>query len=213
MKFKKTSKVVKSEVKSVNFILDETGSMMTCKTATISGFNEYVKTLAADKKNKYIMTLTRFNSEKISMDYVNKPINEVEELTDKTYKPNNLTPLYDAIGQTIARVETNSNLESKNVLFVIMTDGQENASKEYKRETVFDVIKKKTSDGWTFAFLGANQDAYSEAGRIGVLQCNSMQYKSTDTRNTFARAASATAMWASKPVSSSTNFWNKKQGE
>ena len=124
---KKTSKP-KPSTKSVSYILDETGSMMGFKTQTISGFNEYIKTLKADKLVKYKMTLTRFNSNSISIDYLDKPIADVPELTSDTYRPRDLTPLYDAIGKTITDIESKKAV-GKDILFVIMTDGQENASK------------------------------------------------------------------------------------
>jgi hypothetical protein len=197
----------KQTIKSINFVLDETGSMLICKEATISGFNEYIDTLKNDKKVKYTMTLTRFNSAKIHIDYVNKRLEDVPQLTEDTYKPDNLTPLYDAIGQTISKVEKEK-VSPKDVLFVIMTDGQENASKEYEQKTIFSLIKEKTSKGWTFAFLGANQDAYVEAGRIGVLAGNAVLYSKKDTRQTFARAANATSSWASNS-GRRTNFWSK----
>ena len=205
MKDKVNKKTTKPSAKSVSYILDETGSMMGFKTQTISGFNEYIKTLKADKLVKYKMTLTRFNSNSISIDYLDKPIADVPELTSDTYRPRDLTPLYDAIGKTITDIESKKAV-GKDILFVIMTDGQENASKEYTRTTIFDLIKKKTADGWTFVFLGATQDAYAEAGKMGV--SNAVLYSLGATRQTFAQGASATMHWAR---TSDTSGFSKKK--
>src|SRR3970282_3051826 len=88
----------------VIFLLDETGSMESYKEATINGFNEYLQSLKKDGKDT-LFTLTRFNSDKIETPYSAVPISEVEELTDETYRPDAMTPLYDAIAKTVRRTE------------------------------------------------------------------------------------------------------------
>ena len=109
----------------VCFLLDETGSMMPYKHETIEGFNTYVDELRSEKKTK--MMLTKFNTQ--SMDVGEAvSIGEVERLDSSSYNPNHWTPLYDAIGKTIAKVD--EQIDPKNVLFVIMSDGEENSSKE-----------------------------------------------------------------------------------
>jgi hypothetical protein len=154
----------------VSFILDETGSMLSCKEATISGFNEYIETLK-QRRGTLRMTLTKFNSSRIEKTYEDKPIGEVEPLNADTYQPDDTTPLYDAIGQTIRGINNRSN-----VLCIIMTDGLENASREYKREDIFKMIKEKEDEGWSFVFLGANQDSWATGQALGFAAGNVADY-------------------------------------
>lgn len=205
MRMKKMpKKQIKSKTKNVHIILDETGSMSVCKTATINGFNEYITNL---KKEKDInVTLTTFNSNKINIVYKNKNIGGVPILTDKTYNPDFNTPLYDAVGKTIREIEDAKNKEN---LIVVITDGEENASKEYTRQMIFDKIKEKEKLGWTFVFMGANQDAWAEGYKIGALQGNTMNFNTNNMRATFATLSAGTRTWAKAGGASSKNFFNK----
>ena len=187
----------------VAFLLDETGSMMSCKQATISGFNEYIQTLKNTKQD-ISFTLTKFNSMKSELVHDCAPLNDVKELNDATYIPDNGTPLYDAIGSTVRSTEKNKNVKGKKVLVVIQTDGEENASKEYSRQMICDLIKEKEKSGWTFVFLGANIDAYQVANSIGVKASNTANYAVGKTGSAFAGVAMATANYAcSAPIGKS----------
>ncbi len=155
----------------VSFILDESGSMSSCEEATISGFNEYIETLK-QRRGTLRMTLTKFNSDGINVVYDDKAIGEVVSLNNDTYKPDAVTPLYDAIAKTIQDISEDRN----NVLCIIMTDGLENASTEYKREDVFKMIKEKQDLGWSFVFLGANQDSWQTGRALGLSSGNVANY-------------------------------------
>lgn len=147
---------------NIVFLLDETGSMESCKSDTIGGFNQFLKDQQKGKNNiKFSLTL--FNSSKIEKKYTNENIKNVEPLSENNYKPSNLTPLWDAIGTTINELP-----KTKNVLFVILTDGQENSSKEFKPDTVKNMIKENKKNGWNFLFLGADLDTFSDAHNIGI---------------------------------------------
>lgn len=193
------------------FVLDETGSMDFAKDGTISGFNEYVNSM---KKygNKVRMTLTKFNSSKTDIVCSSTPIKDVSELNASNYQPTDCTPLYDAIGNSI--VNTDSFLVKKAdapaVLFVIMTDGLENASRVYDRMKVFDMIKERKEKGWTFVFLGANQDSYTTSGAISVDSGNAMDFASTNSgvRVACASLASSTAAYLSSGSTSTSAFWS-----
>jgi len=175
----------------VSFILDETGSMQSVKGQTISGFNEYVETLKNDKASKNtLFTLTQFNNAKVDIVHNCVPIADVVLLTDKTYQPANNTPLYDAIGRTIRSLEQTIGKKKANALVVIQTDGQENSSHEFNRQGIFSLIDEKKKAGWTFAFLGADQDAYAASELIGISKGNTMNYAGAQTKSAFAMAAS-----------------------
>lgn len=153
----------------VNFVLDETGSMGVIKEATINGVNEYFQMLR-ERKGRVYLTLTQFNSEKVEVVHDHVIMSKVPDLTPETYQPDALTPLYDAIAATIKATEKRiaKRKSQPAVLCVIMTDGQENASKEYSRDAIFALIRDKTDEGWTFTYLGANQDSYAVARGVGI---------------------------------------------
>jgi Mg-chelatase subunit ChlD len=172
----------------VSFILDETGSMSNIRGATITGFNEYVKSLKGDIR----MTLTKFNSIKTDIVYNAKRLSDIPKLSESSYVPDGMTPLYDAIGATIKKLETES--KESEVLVVIMTDGEENFSREFDRKKIFDLIEEKKRKGWMFTFLGANQDAWQTGLNMGIAQANSINFVGTaaSTKQAFYAAASAT---------------------
>ena len=196
----------------ISFILDETGSMITCKDQTISGFNEYMNTLKREKKSKNVrFTLVKFNSSKIDIVYDGVKISEVSELSDENYVPDNLTPLYDAIGMTITKLE--KSIGKDKALLVIQTDGHENASREYTQKAIFDLVTKKRDGGWAFVFLGADQDAWDAGGRIGVDRGSTMSYNSAETRGAFVTAAAAPMVYMASDGKQITNLLNSDDEE
>lgn len=184
---------------NVSFLLDMTGSMKSVEGATISGFNEYIGSLKA--RNADIrFTLTLFNTDTINTVYKGVPIGDVRALDAKIYQPDSTTPLYDAIGRTIHETQTSLNDAKQDVLFVIMTDGHENASHEYSQQKVFELVKSKEKDGWTFAFLGANMDSWQVGQSIGVATPDSaMNYNQAEPKEAFVAFAGATLDYMQDP--------------
>lgn len=173
----------------VRMLLDETGSMLDCYDATISGFNEYIGDLKQDKKTNYMFSLTKFNSSHVTLVHDAVAVEEVPLLSKENYKPASTTPLYDAI----AHVVNNTNERLKNVLVIIQSDGMENASKEYTRQDIFEMIGKcEKKRGWTFVYLGANQDAYHVGHQIGIQQGNIAQYDTAKTPQAFQSVSRST---------------------
>jgi len=190
----------------VCFLLDETGSMCSCKDQTISGFNEYIATLK--KSKNVVFSLTVFNSARI----VNHPaiaIADVEELSNYNYKPDMMTPLYDAIGQSINKLQLDlKKMRSKpKVLFVIMTDGEENCSGEFTSKKVFDMISKKKKDNWTFIFLGANQDSWKTGRIMGLDKGNTMNYNTVQIKSTLRSLGEATTNYCNSSMTRTNNFF------
>jgi len=197
----------------VSFILDETGSMESVKSQTISGFNEYITTLGKDPKSKNIcFTLTKFNSNKVDVVYDGENIEWVVPLDNKNYIPDALTPLYDAIGITIRSLEKKLKGENQHALVVIQTDGQENASKEYTRDSIFKLIYEKKKLGWTFAFLGADQDAYLASSTIGISAANTISYSGAETVNAFNRVAVGTQCFTASNGTKTDDFFEDSEG-
>jgi len=162
---------------NVVFILDKSGSMQSCWDSTISGFNEYLKGLKKGKE-KVKFSLTLFNTT-VETRYVDEPLENIKKLDKKFYVPDGMTALYDAVYQTLSEVEKKAKDVGK-FLVVIMTDGEENSSKEYTDKNVFakiDEMKKKGN--WTFVFMGANQDSWIMGQKFGLAKNNVTNYQST----------------------------------
>ncbi len=170
------------------FILDRSGSMETCWDDTIGGYNSLVREQAAFGGT---MTLIQFDHE-YQVTYENKPIGEVVPLTRETYKPRGSTALLDAIGRTLKECKTQTI-----PTVIILTDGHENASKTYTKAHIKDLIFERQKDGWQFVYLGANQDAFAEAGSIGIAPGCTMNYDANRTPEAFRTLSGAMSSQAS----------------
>jgi hypothetical protein len=170
------------------FLLDRSGSMETCRADTIGGFNAFVadqKTLGGK------LTLVQFDHE-IKNVFENVPLGEVNPLTSDTFQPRGSTALMDAIGRTIK-----THWSKKGVVFIIQTDGEENSSHAYTKAHIKDLIEQKTKDGWTFMYLGANQDAFAEAGSMGIAPCATLHYDVARTPEAFRQLSATVSQQAS----------------
>lgn len=197
---------MKSKHNLISFILDETGSMLGVKSQTISGFNEYIETLKNDKASKKSkFTLTKFNSTKVEIVHDEVEMEKVVLLTNESYQPNNNTPLYDAIGKTIQSIKSKGS-----VLIVIQTDGQENASREFTQKSIFDLIADKKKEGWTFAFLGADMDAYTASSLIGISKGNTANYTSSQTSQAMRKVATASINYSNNGSVQTDGFFEEK---
>jgi hypothetical protein len=193
----------------VILILDETGSMQDCKGAAIAGVNEYLKTLR-QMPTPVRFTMTLFNSGKLEERHRNESVGQVPELTDQTYQPIAATPLYDAIGRTLTTADQNASPESRK-LFVILTDGLENASREYTRDGIARLVKDHEAKGWTFVYLGADHDAWAAGGDLGIAGDNTVQFSKRDTGQAFDRLSEATASFLrTQPDEQTQGFWKNE---
>ncbi len=164
-------------------VLDESQSMDSIKKSTIDSYNEFI-----DEQKKVPgmaeCSLIKFNS-RINKVYENVNIQNVSFISNDDYKPSTMTRLYDAVGFSIKETTSKiKKLEEDNkpskVLFVIITDGQENMSRDFDKEEIFAKITKKEKKGWAFLFLGANQDAMKEGGKIGIKHTNTVKWEAND---------------------------------
>lgn len=153
---------------NVIFLLDRSGSMQGAETDTIGGYNSFLK----KQKDNTLVTTVLFD-DKYETLYYRENIKKVKKLTSKEYYVRGCTALYDAIGITINRLE--KDVKNEKVIFVITTDGLENASKEYNKDSVKKLIKKHSN--YEFIYLGANIDSYAEGAKIGIKSSNIANYK------------------------------------
>ena len=164
------------------FLLDRSGSMASVAEDVIGGFNYFLAEQAA-QAGECRMTVVQFDSEdpfEVIAD--GKKPDDVPELNDSVYQPRGLTPLYDAMGELIKRADkriakrAKAEKSAEDQLVVVFTDGLENDSRRYDRPKVFELVKKRQDDGWTFVFMGANQDSYAEGDKIGLDDGNVQNY-------------------------------------
>ena len=149
------------------FLLDRSGSMGGMEEDTIGGYNSY---LNEQRKNNVKVTTILFD-DKYEILHQRENINNVKELTRKEYFVRGCTALLDAIGKTISLMDRE---EAKKVIFIITTDGLENASREYNKEQIKKLIEKH--DNWEFMYIGADIDSYNEGASIGIKRSNISNY-------------------------------------
>lgn len=176
----------------IAFVLDMSGSMGTIEEATKEGTAQYIKTLKKDSpESRFNLTIFDTVFEKWIVD---TPMSEIKpNKAIENYKPRGMTALMDAVGKTVSEMEPKVTKDDKAVV-VVMTDGQENSSKEFTREQIFKLVKKLEKKGnWTFVYLGANVDAYAEAQKYGILAGNVASYSSTARSASSVMGATAKA--------------------
>lgn len=150
-------------------ILDRSGSMSACWDQSIKGLNSFL--FEQKKLNKPCKISFVMFDDQYELPYNRIDLEAAIDFTRETYVPRGMTALYDAIGKTISTFEPTIKSESKkisNVIVAILTDGMENASQEYTRSTVAELIERKTKEGWKFLYLGANQDAFAVSASINI---------------------------------------------
>jgi hypothetical protein len=153
-------------------VLDRSGSMEDARTDTIGGFNAFLAEQVDDAGDVNV-TLAQFDNE-YEVVYLREPVRQAPRLTADTYVPRGSTALLDAIGRTVdelgARLAAMPEAKRPGkVIFVIITDGLENASRGYTREQVFQRIRHQSDVyGWEFVYLGANQDAIAAGAQVGI---------------------------------------------
>lgn len=182
------------------FILDRSGSMYSLEKETIGGFNSFVNQQRKEDGAAKLTTVLFDDRYEILHNGID--INEVPELTNKEYYSRGMTAMLDAIGKTINDVGDRLNKTEEaerlaKVIFVITTDGMENASTEFSKAQVKEMIERQQNEySWQFLFLGANIDSVQEAGSLGI--------NSNCTANYTASAVGTDSMYSavSRGVSS-----------
>lgn len=162
------------------FILDRSGSMAGLEKDTIGGFNAMVEKQKKEAGEAYISTVLFDNESVVIHDRVD--VQKVAPMTEREYYVRGCTALVDAIGESvhhIANVHKYAREEDvpEHTVFVITTDGMENASHRYTADKVREMIRKKTEEsGWEFLFLGANIDAVETARHFGIAEDHAVDY-------------------------------------
>jgi uncharacterized protein YegL len=176
-------------------LLDRSGSMSPMVDDVVGGFNNLLAELTRDGSTATV-TLVQFDSgDPMNLVADAVPLAEMRPLDRETYVPRGGTPLLDATGRLInraadrARQRAEAGLPTEEVLFISITDGQENQSQEFTLETVRSLIDAYTTAGWQFVFMGAGLDVYQDAQAMG--------YAVASVQEFMADGAGTTAAWGS----------------
>ena len=174
---------MKNNITELVFILDRSGSMAGFEADTIGGFNATIEKQKEQEGKVYVSTVLFDNTSEVIHDRIN--IDDIKPMTRRDYQVRGCTALLDAIGGAIhhvGNIHKYARAEDvpEHTIFVITTDGMENASYRYSSERVKEMIKRQTEKyGWEFIFLAANIDAVETAENIGIRKERAANYRQT----------------------------------
>jgi hypothetical protein len=177
--------------------------MDSIKKSTISGFNEVVQTIKGIEKQypeqQHFISFVTFNGFGIKTLLDKQPVANLSQINENSYHPDSMTPLYDAIGLSVLKLRVDlAGMENVNVLVTILTDGEENVSKEFNGAQIKKIIDEQKELGWTFTYIGANQDVEKVAASISIT--NTMQFNANDAdvKFMFARENASRLRYSEK---------------
>lgn len=189
------TKQTKAQVFNV-IILDKSGSMERIRQAAVSSFNETLNGIKkaqekfTDTQEHFVSLLTFCDCEKKYV-FDKVPVSEARPLTMEDYEPCCFTPLYDAMGFTLTTIRNHvRNIEDAVVVVTIITDGLENASKEYTGSAVKHLVEELKGEGWTFTYMGANQDSVEVAFNLSIRNARDFDYSAQGTMAGMAKDSS-----------------------
>lgn len=194
----------------VSFIQDRSGSMSSVWDETLSGFKAYVEGLQQDEKKddevEYLFSLTTFDTV-IDVPLIGVKIADVQPEILKGYGPRGMTALYDGVGKTLQALDENNNLSFDKAIVVIVTDGQENSSREWSKTALHAAIDERIKRGnWSFTYLGTQPETWDDAQSLGVGAGASATYNAQNAAQTYGTVAAASVNMARSAFASSSSF-------
>lgn len=205
---------MKQGLTELAFILDKSGSMAGLEADTIGGYNSMLGKQKAIEGECRITTVLFDNNYALLHDRID--IRAVSPITEKEYQVGGTTALLDAIGRTIHKIgnaqkHTADEYRAEKVMVVIITDGEENASREYSAERIKKMIEhQKTRYGWEFIFLGANIDAVETAGRFGISPDRAQNYHADQEGIKLNFRVMSEAVASFRQTASMPEDWNEE---
>ncbi len=191
-------------------ILDKSGSMNSIAKQAVDGVNETIASIKREQElhpdQDNILTLVAFCGCELKKIYENTPIGEVKPITQKDYRPCCMTPLYDAVGNTITAVHRLMEGENNTIASVtVITDGYENASKEYSHKAIKSLIEAYKSEGWLFAYIGADHDVEAVAFNLAIDNHMAFDKSEVGTAHMFDRFQSCRSRFVNEMTSMMNN--------
>lgn len=196
-------------------ILDKSGSMSSIAKQAVDGVNETLGGIRSsqlkDPTQDNYVTLVAFCGCELRTIYDNTPIAEVSNITPNDYRPCCCTPLFDAVGTTITRLHPIVTDNKGAAAVTIITDGYENASREYSGKAIKDLIERYKNEGWMFAYIGADHDVEAVAAQMSI--DNTLVFDKTEagTREMFSRQQRSRSRWASLRSQLSTQLFESDE--
>lgn len=195
----------KGEGEAVNvynlIILDESGSMYSIYQPALTGVNETLQTIRMAKDNHpeqtHFVTLVTFDTAQYNRIYNNTPAEKAIDITPEQYRPGGGTPLFDAMGIGISELRSHVK-ENDVVLVTVITDGYENASREYSGAAIKSLVKEMRAKGWVFTYIGANQDVDQVADSMAINNRMAFDANAEGTKAMFAKEKAARSKFFSK---------------
>lgn len=184
-------------------ILDESGSMGSIKQPTIQGFNEIVQTVKGIEnrhpEQEHFITLITFNGIRQKLIHFMDPVTKLEEIDSSSYKPDASTPLFDALGFGINKLrQALSDQKDYNVLVTVLTDGEENASREFSGMDIKKTIEELRLQRWTFTYIGTDHDVEKMAASISINNTMKFDKNAPEMKRMFAREMDARSFYFDK---------------
>ena len=184
-------------------ILDESGSMYSIQSIIMSGFNELVQTIQGISREfpeqEHFISFFTFNSLGTKILHFADKADKLQAINNETYKPDASTPLFDAMGLALTKME--DHLKGKtdyNVLVTILTDGEENASREYSGNDIKKLVERLKENKWTFTYMGTDHDVEKIAFSLSITNTMIFTKNEEDMKNMFSREKSARAKYSAK---------------
>ena len=184
---------VKEQV-NIRLVLDRSGSMSSCRKETVDSINEYINEIQKESVEG-IFTLSIFDSQSIDIPISRIPVREMSTLGYDFLVPRGGTPLYDAIGTAVHDLSNFNYVDNEKKVLVIVTDGYENASREYSNDAIKRLIEDKTKEGWLIIYLGADHDAFTQSRNMGFELEKTLHYSKGDSRDAFKAVATRTTTY------------------
>ncbi|MFZ1702798.1 MAG: vWA domain-containing protein [Saprospiraceae bacterium] len=184
-------------------ILDESGSMASIQETTIQGFNEIVQTIKGIEKEfpdqEHYISLLSFNGLGIKTHHFIDPVEKLTELNTTLYRPDASTPLFDAMGFGLNKLNQElTDQTDYHVLVTIMTDGQENASKEFSGSDIKKLVEEFKMKGWTFTYIGTDHEVDKFAKSVSISNHMVFSKNEDDMKEMFEKEKSARKMFSAK---------------
>jgi len=210
---------MKKNLTEIVFILDRSGSMAGLESDTIGGFNSMIAKQKKQSGEAFVSTVLFDNDSKVVHDRVK--IEDVKPMTEDDYTVGGCTALLDAIGDAVRHIENihkyarEEDVPEK-TMFVITTDGMENASRHYSQKDVKKLIEKKQeNDNWEFLFIGANIDAIETAAYYGIKSDRAVNYHADGkgTRVVYEAVANAVCKMRANPSEELCSDWSESISE
>ena len=181
-------------------ILDKSGSMSSIRRQAVDGVNETLAGIRSQAEKtpeqRQLVTLVAFCGCEMKRLYIDTPIDQVRDLKPEDYRPCCMTPLYDAIGSTIVPLHRTIADDRRQLASItVITDGYENASREYRHSDITRLINQYKEEGWLFAYIGADHDVEAVAYSLSI--DNALEFEKTDrgTRGMFAKLNRSKSRW------------------